>query len=82
MSEKDMNLFEHDYIIEALEHFAFDVKRGHTDIDKHACILTAFMRGQMVELQNRMRGLIVEHESLKDAYITLQKLGVNRMNHE
>lgn len=66
---KDMNWFEHDYIIEALEHFAFDVKRGSADIDKHACILTAFMQGQLVKATNRNREIANECEALNTANI-------------
>ena len=61
--EKDMNLFEHDYIVEALGHFAADIRRGHADVDKHACILTAFMQGQLRDTKNRMREIINECEA-------------------
>ena len=49
--QRDNNIFEHDYIIEALEMFAADLKAAKflsSIIDKHACIITAFMQGQVL----------------------------------
>jgi hypothetical protein len=68
--EKDGNLFEHDYIIQALGHFIADL---HTSkplpsvLDKHACILTAFMQGQLCETRNKLEALKEEVEKQKNA---------------
>jgi len=54
--QRDSNIFEHDYIIESLEMFAADLKTGKSlssIIDKQACILTAFMQGQILAVEKQ-----------------------------
>jgi hypothetical protein len=67
--EKDHNLFEHDYIIQALGHFMADLhttKPLPSVLDKHACILTAFMQGQLCETKNKLEELKEEVEKQKN----------------
>lgn len=48
----DTNMFEHDYILAQLQMLEVDLKRGvqaSRALDKCACILTAFMIGQIIE---------------------------------
>lgn len=47
----DSNTFEHDFILSTLQGFASDLstEKPKTQVlDKYACILTAFMAGQIV----------------------------------
>lgn len=60
--QRDNNIFEHDYIIEALEMFAADLKTAKllsSIIDKHACILTAFMQGQVLAAEKQTAHKII-----------------------
>lgn len=50
INKYDPNLYEHDYIIGALDDFRAELltdKPVAEITDKYACLLTAFMRGQI-----------------------------------
>ena len=60
--QRDNNIFEHDYIIEALEMFASDLQAAKllsSIIDKHACIITAFMQGQVLSAEKQTAHKII-----------------------
>ena len=49
-TEFDNNSFEHDYILECLEHMLTDMKTAKSReqiLDHYAVVLTAFMNGQI-----------------------------------
>jgi len=59
MTQFDSNSFEHDYIVNTLNHMLIDLstqKSKSEIVDKHACILTAFMNGQIVAAVKQFKG--------------------------